>query len=191
MSRSTDIADAAIGTLAAEGMRGLTHRAVDRAAGLPEGSTSSYYRTRASLLQGVMDRLLELDQLEAPDEDLDFDEFVDYFTETLNQWSTGGRLREIARYELILESTRRPELREPLARQAEQIHQLGASMLRGVAGAAAPELARSLAPLLDGLLLRQVTTPHAAPITRDQIANLIRSQLDAVSTAKRRGNRKQ
>jgi hypothetical protein len=46
-----EIADAAIGLLAAEGMRGLTHRTVDRAADLPKGSTSYYFRTRQALLQ--------------------------------------------------------------------------------------------------------------------------------------------
>jgi DNA-binding transcriptional regulator YbjK len=46
MSRRALIADAAISTLARDGMRGLTHRAVDRTAGLPEGSASYYFRTR-------------------------------------------------------------------------------------------------------------------------------------------------
>ena len=49
MSRRAEIADAAISTLARDGMRGLTHRAVDRAAGLPEGSASYYFRTRQAL----------------------------------------------------------------------------------------------------------------------------------------------
>ena len=31
------------------GWRGLTHRAIDRAAGLPEGSSSAYYRSRSAL----------------------------------------------------------------------------------------------------------------------------------------------
>jgi hypothetical protein len=41
MTRWSDLADVAIETIAAAGMRGLTHRAVDRSAGLPEGSTST------------------------------------------------------------------------------------------------------------------------------------------------------
>ncbi|SDL36900.1 hypothetical protein SAMN05421869_12541 [Nonomuraea jiangxiensis] len=41
----------AIRLLAAEGMRGLTHRAVDRAADLPDGSTPYYVRTRQALLE--------------------------------------------------------------------------------------------------------------------------------------------
>ena len=55
------IADAAIETLARAGSRGLTHRAVDRTAGLPLGSTSYYLRTRADLLRAAVDRLAELD----------------------------------------------------------------------------------------------------------------------------------
>ncbi len=66
MSRQTDIADAAIATLAHGGMRGLTHRAVDRAAGLPEGSACYYFRTRRALLQATVERLAELDIAEVP-----------------------------------------------------------------------------------------------------------------------------
>ena len=61
MSRRAEIADAAITTLARDGMRGLTHRAVDRTAGLPEGSASYYFRTRQALLKATVDRLAELD----------------------------------------------------------------------------------------------------------------------------------
>src|SRR3546814_11729549 len=39
--------------VAENGLRGLTHRAVDRKAGLPEGSCSGYLRTR-SALQGAL-----------------------------------------------------------------------------------------------------------------------------------------
>ena len=57
MSRRAEIADTAITTLARDGMRGLTHRAVDRAAGLPEGSASYYFRTRQALLKATVERL--------------------------------------------------------------------------------------------------------------------------------------
>ena len=66
MTRRSDLADAAIETLAAAGMRGLTHRAVDRRALLPEGSTSYYFRTRQALLQAVVERLAELTTAEIP-----------------------------------------------------------------------------------------------------------------------------
>lgn len=60
-SRRDALADAAIAVLANKGGRGLTHRAVDSAAGLPEGSTSYYFRTRQALLTAVVQRLAVLD----------------------------------------------------------------------------------------------------------------------------------
>jgi DNA-binding transcriptional regulator YbjK len=59
--RRRGLCDAAIAILAADGARGLTHRRVDRHAGFAEGTTSFYYQTRAALLRGAMDRVVELD----------------------------------------------------------------------------------------------------------------------------------
>ncbi|MEV1172971.1 TetR/AcrR family transcriptional regulator, partial [Nonomuraea sp. NPDC049784] len=61
MKRSETVADTAITLLAERGMRGLTHRAVDEAAGLPPGSTSNLARTRAALLELTLARLTELE----------------------------------------------------------------------------------------------------------------------------------
>lgn len=41
----------AVTIIAEHGPRALTHRAVDAAMGIPQGSTSYYFRTRESLLQ--------------------------------------------------------------------------------------------------------------------------------------------
>ncbi|MEW9532154.1 TetR/AcrR family transcriptional regulator [Microbispora sp. NPDC049125] len=60
--RAALVADAAIGILAGRGMRGLTHRAVDEAAGLPAGSTSNHARTRAALLELALVRLAQLEE---------------------------------------------------------------------------------------------------------------------------------
>ncbi|WP_406098789.1 TetR/AcrR family transcriptional regulator [Streptomyces sp. NBC_01013] len=57
--RATLITDAALALLAERGMRGLTHRAVDERAGLPQGSTSNHARTRQSLLEATVRRLAE------------------------------------------------------------------------------------------------------------------------------------
>jgi tetracycline repressor-like protein len=58
------VADAAIAVLADHGGRGLTHRAVDQAAGLPPGTTSNYARTREALLMLALTRIAELDATE-------------------------------------------------------------------------------------------------------------------------------
>ncbi|WNG88094.1 TetR/AcrR family transcriptional regulator [Mycobacterium sp. ITM-2016-00317] len=47
--------------MAEEGPRGLSHLKVDRRAGVPDGTTSFYYRTRTALLHGVADQLVRYD----------------------------------------------------------------------------------------------------------------------------------
>src|SRR6185503_4558551 len=61
-NRRAAIADAALAVLDAEGGRGLTHRAVDRQAALPQGSTSNYFQTREALLTAALMRLVELER---------------------------------------------------------------------------------------------------------------------------------
>jgi len=55
------LCDTAIQLLADEGAKGLSHPKVDRRAGLPAGSTSFYFRTRAALLLATAQRVCELD----------------------------------------------------------------------------------------------------------------------------------
>ena len=51
--RRRELLEAALHVVADEGLRGLTHRAVDRRAGLPEGTCSAYFRTRQALQLAV------------------------------------------------------------------------------------------------------------------------------------------
>ncbi|WP_051247532.1 TetR/AcrR family transcriptional regulator [Nocardioides halotolerans] len=51
--RRRELLAAAVHVVADEGLRGLTHRAVDRRAGLPEGTCSAYFRTRQALQLAV------------------------------------------------------------------------------------------------------------------------------------------
>ncbi|AEW98418.1 TetR/AcrR family transcriptional regulator [Streptantibioticus cattleyicolor] len=119
--RRTLLADAALDVLADEGIRGLTHRAVDRRAAMPPGTTSAYFRTRAALLTGLVLRLVHLDQTElrtmaehlAPLRTAE--ELVDGMALLARRRLTGeGRRRSLARYACAVESVRAPELREIL-----------------------------------------------------------------------------
>ncbi|MFE3630221.1 TetR/AcrR family transcriptional regulator [Streptomyces goshikiensis] len=116
--RRTLLADAALGVLADEGARGLTHRAVDRRAAMPPGTTSAYFRTRAALLTALVTRLVHLDQgelhlmAEALPPLRTVEELVDGMTLLVRQRLTGeGRRRSLARYACAVESVRDPELR--------------------------------------------------------------------------------
>src|SRR4029453_543707 len=55
------VLEAAVELLGTEGLRSLTHARVDERAGVPRGSTSNYFRTRAQLLIGVNDWIGEHD----------------------------------------------------------------------------------------------------------------------------------
>lgn len=127
-TRAQRIADAAIALLAERGLRGLTHRAVDEAAGLPEGSTSNHARTRAALLSAALDRLADLEtagfdqsaqdaagagpSVPADDPGAARKMLAAVIAGGLHVALTQGRALTIARFELALEAGRRPELRE-------------------------------------------------------------------------------
>jgi AcrR family transcriptional regulator len=115
------IGDTAIALLAERGLRGLTHRAVDEAAGLPSGSTSNHARTRGALLETAFARLCRLEAEVFEDAanpggllalpNLDPDSAADLVATQLHDTLTLRREQLLARFELALEATRRPELR--------------------------------------------------------------------------------
>ncbi|MFE3559436.1 TetR/AcrR family transcriptional regulator [Streptomyces sp. NPDC059193] len=55
--RREAIADSGIRIIARDGVRALTHRAVDREAGIPQGSTSYHAKTRLALVELIVDAL--------------------------------------------------------------------------------------------------------------------------------------
>jgi DNA-binding transcriptional regulator YbjK len=58
--RRDRLRDAAMAVLANAGGRGLTHRAVDAQAQVPQGTTKNYFPTRDALLRAVAERCSEL-----------------------------------------------------------------------------------------------------------------------------------
>jgi len=200
MSRRAEIADAAISTLARDGMRGLTHRAVDRAAGLPEGSASYYFRTRQALLQATVERLAELDSTDMPpgtdmppradmppstglpaSPGQDLDAFAAAAARIVESWLTSGRERQLARYELALEATRRPELRQVLVASGATIRAMVASQF-AAAGVRQPgERAADFVAFLDGLLFDQIAGAGARELTSADLRAAIRALLAAVT----------
>src|SRR6266581_3202331 len=182
MSRQTEIADAAIATLARDGMRGLTHRAVDRAAGLPEGSASYYFRTRQALLQATVERLAELTSTDMPPlPGHDLDTLAGVTAGLVESWLTTGRERQLARYELALEATRRPELRQALVTAGAAIRAIVAGQF-AAAGARQPDQrAADFVAFLDGLLFDQIAGAGARKLTSADLRGAIRALLASVT----------
>ncbi|GHG78015.1 TetR/AcrR family transcriptional regulator [Streptomyces griseocarneus] len=157
-SRTELIADTALALLAERGMRGLTHRAVDEAAGLPPGSTSNRARTRAALLEAAVRRLAVreaavLGTAELPDPAGGPDALAEALAPALHGSLTGQRELLLARYELALEAARRPELREIYDATGRGHFREPLVALMAAAGSADPERhALSLIAWCEGLM---------------------------------------
>jgi AcrR family transcriptional regulator len=131
-SRRGEIVEAAMHVLAQSGSRGLTHREVDRLAGLPLGSTSNYFRKRIDLLVAVGSHVMALDLADTRQlkEELSSSGPLTHLIvarhvhQMLDHWtSLSQRTRGLARVEILVETIRSSELREAvsgLIRQAEE-----------------------------------------------------------------------
>ncbi|GAA3814775.1 TetR/AcrR family transcriptional regulator [Streptomyces phyllanthi] len=189
-SRTHLIADTALALLAERGMRGLTHRAVDEAAGLPQGSTSNHARTRQALLEITVRRLAERetqaltpDEMPAPRDGLDA--LVDGLALALHRYLTGHRDLLLARYELALEATRRPELREFYDAAGRRFREPLTAL---VTAAGSPEPARhvlSLVAFCDGLMFSCIAGSfHTSLPTLDQLRDSFRELLSGMLRAR-------
>ncbi|MER6006026.1 TetR/AcrR family transcriptional regulator [Nonomuraea angiospora] len=115
--RRDRLRDAAIEVLAGEGGRGLTHRAVDRAAELPEGTAKNYFPTRDSLLQAAAERCVERYWSELQQAEIDTpDQLLALLRLMIERAMTVNRSRVLAYIELHAEAARNPQVQETLAR---------------------------------------------------------------------------
>jgi AcrR family transcriptional regulator len=162
--RRREILAAATTVLAQQGNRGLTHRAVDREAGLPEGSSSAYYRSRGALLGALSDFVA--DRLAADVEALggrlascpgDHERAVAEVSRLFSRWLDQSDLLA-ARLELTVAATRDHDLRERFARWREDLVSMVGEVLAG-AGKEGGASAQTLVAALDGVLLASLLLP--------------------------------
>ncbi|WP_445270004.1 TetR/AcrR family transcriptional regulator [Streptomyces sp. DSM 41634] len=201
--RRTLIADTAIGLVAATGLRGLTHRAVDGAAGLPTGSTSYYFRTRTALIGACYQRLADLDlgDLDLGELDLGDLELGDHGGESpsappvldreaaagalaglLYRWLTVGRERQLARFELSLEAARNPALEADFLRAGQGPRARAAGILAALGSDRPEEAAELLVAWTDGLLYDRLAGALArSRVAPDpaELASVARRMIDA------------
>jgi AcrR family transcriptional regulator len=212
-ARTRRVGDAAIAVLAEQGARGLTHRAVDRAAGLPPGTTSNYARTRVALLTLALTRIAELEAADTgasasePSEPgysgsgysgsgisgagvsgavLSRAELADALAMVLDRWITdpAARRRVLARFELALEATRRPELRAAYDEVGRAIR-VQAVRLLAASGSADPERdAWTLIAWMEGTVFYALAGAGAAvspalDVLRDQLGRLLATMIGA------------
>lgn len=180
IDRRTQILDAALHVLAEQGMRGLTHRATDTAAGIPAGSTSYYFRTRAALVSGCLDRLLEIDlDTEVPmvDAPASLDSLIEIVVRIGVDMATTQRLRTMARLQLTLAAAGDGDLRAGLAEARATIRARGAEALQVLGATEADATVDRVLAALDGLVL---TAAVYGPHDPEELADWMRPPLEAM-----------
>lgn len=161
--RRQQLLEAALHVLADEGLKGLTHRAVDRRAGLPEGSCSAYLRTRralqAALTEHVADTLLaDVDELA---DDLACASEPDGVAAALDLFQRWLEQREllVARLELTMAASRDAELAGLLAAQRGRLIDLVDRIMTATGKEHGAARAEALVASYDGILLAALLKP--------------------------------
>jgi AcrR family transcriptional regulator len=187
--RSELVLDAAIQVVGEEGIRALTHRAVDAAAGLPAGSTSNLFRTREALLRGIARRMVDVElvswnQLAGAARPSTVDELATVLGQTVAMLVGPLRTLTVARFALFVEAARDADLQAELDRAATRVAAIGIEWLTVVGSSAPAEHTAILMAYLDGLLLHELAFPRRTAgagdlLSRPGLRLLLRTLLGA------------
>jgi DNA-binding transcriptional regulator YbjK len=165
--RRTAVLDAAIELLGEQGMRALTHRAVDAAAGLPVGSTSNCFRTKEALLLALVERFSAREragweELAARACPLTPAQLASTLAELARRSTGPQRSLTLARYVLLVEGAQNPALQGQLAATGARVNAWFGQWLR-VIGSSDPERdVQVIGNYVTGLVLHELAHPTAA-----------------------------
>lgn len=182
-TREERLLDAAIDVLATGGMRQLTHRAVDGAADLPTGSTSNRFRTRDTLLIGVLRRILEREtaiwtRLAIDIRTPSIEAFATAIGRLLVETSDGERQLTRARWTLFVESGNQPVLRREIRRARQELTTWMAPLLAELGSPNPSKHVHQLLALMDGLVGNQLVNPAPDFDPTTAVAALLRGLFD-------------
>ncbi len=182
--RRTLIVDGAIDLIAAQGLRALTHRALDTALDLPPGSVSYYFRTRRALLEGVVDRITDRSRTDFATARLpatDPPEIAEAIAAWLDRLLSERRNHLIVRHTLIIDLLADPGLHQRLT--ACLFSHTHARTLFESLNATDPERAAAdFIAVIEGLVFDRFAghrrdTPSGTAASRAQLAEVLRAQL--------------
>jgi len=168
--------EATVRVVARKGLRGLTFRAVADEAGVNNTLIAHYFKTRDGLLAATLEWAADrsIGAADLSEYATDADAFRDHLVNNV----LGEPDIELFQFEMILESTRRPELQAPVR---ELYRRYVAALAAGRATLGAddnPGLNLAMFAALDGLTLQY----FARSITAEQLAEAVHALGIAVGT---------
>jgi AcrR family transcriptional regulator len=172
-NRREHLLDSAIRVVGERGIHGLTHRALDAAAGLPAGSSSNHFRTRDALLDAVVERFAERERANweelaartCPSTPV---ELARTLAEFARESVGPHRTLTLARYAILVEAGTHPALRAQLSASGARVNAWATNWVR-IAGSTDPDRD---APLImnywTGVVLHELANPdpHFDPYPR-------------------------
>jgi DNA-binding transcriptional regulator YbjK len=170
------LADTAMRLIDEVGLAGVTHRAIDAAAGVPVGTTSNYFRTRAALYEAIAHRILDqqLAALQvAPASTPDLEGLIDALTAAIDAGNGPARNRYLARFELSLEAARNPRLAALMRELRAVTVRIRTAQLRAVHPGATDEQVDALGSLLTGVTFDRITLGVPGMDTRALVRALV------------------
>ncbi|MEU1207196.1 TetR family transcriptional regulator [Nocardia sp. NPDC005825] len=200
--RRSLIVDSAIDLIAAQGLRALTHRALDTALELPAGSTSYYFRTKRALIEAVVDRITTRSRtdfttgqgglitpaaLPGTRADIDLDALATGIAGWLDHLLAHRRNHLIARQALILELLGDTELRPRLVRSLFS-HQHATGLFETLGASEPATAAADFIAVIEGLVFdrfagaRTDLTP-GTPASVAQLKGVLAVQLRGASSS--------
>lgn len=188
-SRRLQLADAAVAILARDGAHGLTHRAVDVEAGVPKGTTSNYFRTRGALVEAAAHRVGELHRQHVEQVVLRISEggrdaVIQGLTLLVDAAVGVGRERYLARFELALESVRRPALAVLLRSEREDSVRLADDLIARAGVSISLDRVDALASAITGIVFDRLALGVPSADTRSVVAAIVDGFVGAEAAGK-------
>lgn len=174
------VVDAALEVLGTGGIHALSHARVDATAGVPPGTASNHFRTRAALVAGAIDRLRELDRADwqaalAAGPPADLAGLADAFALFVDGATGPLRTRTVARYVVFVQGVVEPALLAALNADRQLIVDWAGATLTELRVPRPATTARTLLATAEGLIMHRLTDfapPPAAPEMRRLVVAL-------------------
>lgn len=178
--------EAAIRVISDQGMRGLTHRAVEAEAGVPHGSTTYYFGTRHELLTALMAYMSERGRREIEpiargmtlllaDRSKPID--LDSIARAYVAWIDSAAEIELARYELQVTAARDPEMKQLMTENCDVFRRMCEPIVIACGSSNPSRDANILQAALDGWMFDRLT--HSEP-SDDTIIDGMKMLLGAI-----------
>lgn len=177
VDRREALLEAAIRVVAQQGMRGLTHRAVEVEAGVPHGSTTYYFGTRRDLLVALMAHMRDRGQravepiaqglaLSLADRSKPVD--LDAIATALVAFVDSSAEVELARYELQVTAARDPEMKQLMTEQCDVFRKMCMPIVIACGSSNPVRDSHVVQAAVDGWMLDRLThsDPHPETIKR-------------------------